>query len=361
MRCGGVFRLDDIVEIERRKDDFSSKGNDTGGYRPKMPSDPALIGLDDPQHWTRRSLIARRFTPRAVRMLGDLVRDATVKLIDDALAHGNTIEVVDEMAAPLPATVIGKLLGFDDSMRASLQDWANRTIHLGGGPRAYNEDGIAAYMDFRAACEDLYQQRKAGPLQDDLLSIWIQAENDGLDDNTGFGMEEIMSDCLLMLDGGAETTRTVIGRGLMELADRPDQWELLKNGADLDLAVEEFIRYVTPIHNMCRVASHDTTIGGVAIAEGEQLVLQYASANRDESHFTNGETIDVTREKNPHISFGQGTHFCLGAALARQEVRIFLEEFVNRVDNLTVAQPIVEHPTAFVHGIASGHIDVTLA
>ena len=356
----GVFRYDDVIDIERRKDEFSNSGNERGGYRPLIPADRSIIGMDDPAHSVRRNLVARRFTPRAVKLLGDLVRDAAVSLIEEALAHGGPIEVVGELAAPLPATIIGKLIGFPDEKRDLLASWANRTVALGGGPPAYNDDGIAAFMEFVEACSALYEERKDAPPQDDLISLWITAEAEGLKDSGAFGLSEIVADCLLLLDGGAETTRTTIGRTLMELAARPDQWQLLKDGADLNVAVEEFIRWVTPVHNMCRVATADAQVGETTIRAGEQVVLQYGSANRDLDHFDDPEVFDVTRERNAHLAFGHGTHFCLGAALARQEIRIFFEEFLARVDELTVAEPLVEHATAFVHGIRQGHVHATL-
>ena len=133
----------------------------------------------------------------------------------------------------------------------------------------------------------------------------------------------------------------------------------MKNGADLDVAVEEFIRYVTPIHNMCRVATRDYDIGGATIGEGQQVVLMYSSANRDEAHFDDPETLDVTRDPNHHISFGFGTHFCLGASLARLEIKLFFEELLRRVDSLELAGEVVEQPNAFVYGMRAAPMKLT--
>ena len=178
-----------------------------------------------------------------------------------------------------------------------------------------------------------------------------------------FGLDEIISDSLLLLDGGAETTRTVIARTLVELAGRPDQWALLRDGADLTVAVEEFIRWVTPIHNMCRVATTDVKMHGHTIRTGDQLVLMYSSANRDPSHFDDPESFDVTRHPNHHIAFGFGTHFCLGAALARLEIRSFFEEFVARVAEVRLAPGTmpVEMPNSFVHGLREAHLELVPA
>ena len=318
--------------------------------------------------------MSRRFTPRAVSRWEDHVTDTVTALVDDALsaprADGTcTVEAVGELAAPLPAQMIGLLLGFGPDMWPSLQDWSERTIALGGGPRYHDHDGVAAAIEFAGACAELYEAK--GPMvadgcpMDDVMSVWIDRERQGPDamDGHPFGLDEIISDCLLLLDGGAETTRTVIARTLVELARRPDQWALLRGGADMTVAVEEFIRWVTPIHNMCRVATTDVEMHGHTLRAGDQLVLMYSSANRDPAHFDDPESFDVTRDPNHHIAFGFGTHFCLGAALARLEIRSFFEEFVARVAEVRLAPGTtpVEMPNAFVHGLREAHLELVPA
>ena len=325
----GIARYDDIVDVEKRKDVFCN----SGGYRPNINADKSIIGLDDPQHAVRRLLASRRFTPRAVTEWEPHIRGAVRRMLDDALAHGGPVEIVNELAAPLPAMMIGHLLGFPDELWPSLQSWSERTIALGGGPRYHNHDGIEAVFEFTAACMELYESKRSAPASD-VMSAWIEAEDAGLRDGQDFGLDQIISDCLLLLDGGAETTRTVIARTLLNLSSRPDQWQALKDGADLEIATEEFIRYVTPIHNMCRVATEDAHVGDTLVREGQQVVLMYSSANRDPAHFTDPETLDVRRDPNHHIAFGFGTHFCLGAALARLEIRLFFEELLQRIDRL---------------------------
>jgi cytochrome P450 family 142 subfamily A polypeptide 1 len=191
---------------------------------------------------------------------------------------------------------------------------------------------------------------------DDVMTIWTTATIDG----EPISVEAVGSDCLLLLDGGAETTRTVIARTVCNLVEHPDQWAALKAGADLDVATEEFIRFVTPIHNMCRVATQDYEIGGEHISMGQQVVLMYGSANRDPAHFADPERFDVTRTPNHHIAFGFGTHFCLGAALARLEIRTFFEEFVRRVRSIRIAPGTapVEMPNAFVFGLREAHVEL---
>jgi cytochrome P450 family 142 subfamily A polypeptide 1 len=265
--------------------------------------------------------------------------------------------VVGELAAPLPAEMIGLLLGFPREMYGKLMEWSERTIALGGGPRYHDEDGIIAAMEFAGASAELYEEKQRCPA-DDVMTVWTTAEVPGHE----FGVDQVISDCLLLLDGGAETTRTVIARSIVELGRRPDQWALLKDGADLTVAVEEFIRYVTPIHNMCRVSVEDVEIGGSQVKAGDQLVLMYSSANRDPEHFEAPEELDVTRNPNHHISFGFGTHFCLGSSLARLEIRVFFEEFLQRVDEIRVREDsIVEMPNAFVYGLKSAEVELAQA
>jgi cytochrome P450 family 142 subfamily A polypeptide 1 len=167
---------------------------------------------------------------------------------------------------------------------------------------------------------------------------------------------------LLLLDGGAETTRTVIARALIALSRLPDQWELLKAGTDLEIATEELIRYVTPIHNMCRVATEDVEVAGGQVEAGQQIVLMYGAANRDPEHFDEPERLDLTRYPNRHLAFGFGTHFCLGASLARMEIRLFLEELARRVTSLRlVPDSIEEMPNAFVFGLRSARMELDFA
>jgi cytochrome P450 family 142 subfamily A polypeptide 1 len=349
----GISRYDDVVEIEKRKDIFINSDQTKGGYRPNIPADAAIIGLDDPLHVKRRNLVSRRFTPRAVTMWEDHVRGVVTRLLDAIEERGGEAEIVGELAAPLPAMMIGRLLGFDDDRWRELQAWSERTITLGGGPRYMNDDGVLAAMEFAQAATELYEAKRACPA-DDVMSVWTRAEIDGEPLEVG----DVVADCLLLLDGGAETTRTVIARTLLDLIGRPDQWDALRAGADLTVAVEEFIRFVTPIHNMCRVATEDHQIGGETIRAGQQAVLMYSSANRDEAHFEAPERLDVTRQPNNHIAFGFGTHFCLGASLARLEIRIFFEELLRRVRALhhVPGTDVVEMPNAFVYGLKSAHL-----
>ena len=350
----GIARYDDIVDIEKRKDVFINSDSEKGGYRPNLPADNAIIGLDDPLHMKRRNMVSRRFTPRAASAWEDDIRGKVTKLLDAVRDNGGSAEVINEMAAPLPAMMIGKLLGFEEEDWPKLKHWSETTIALGGGPRYFNDEGMISAMEFAGAAAELFEAKKSCPA-DDIFSFYTTAEINGCP----FDPNDAIADALLLLDGGAETTRTVIAWTILNLISNPAEMMKLRNGADLTVAVEEMIRYVTPIHNMCRVAKVDAEVNGVTIPKGNQVVLMYSSANRDEKYFDRPEEFLVDRTPNNHIAFGFGTHFCLGASLARLEIRVFFEELLRRTSGwkLTPGTAPVEMANAFVRGIESAHVD----
>jgi cytochrome P450 family 142 subfamily A polypeptide 1 len=350
----GISRYDDIVEIEKRKDVFINSDQEKGGYRPNLPADNAIIGLDDPLHMKRRNMVSRRFTPRAAGAWEDDIRAKVTGILDAVRDQGGSAEVINDVAAPLPAMMIGKLLGFDEADWPKLKHWSETTIALGGGPRYFNEVGMTSAIEFAGAAAELFESKKTCPA-DDIFSFYTTAEVEGCP----FDPNDAIADALLLLDGGAETTRTVIAWTILNLITNPAEMVKLRNGADLTVAVEEMIRYVTPIHNMCRVAKVDAEVNGVTIPKGNQVVLMYSSANRDEKYFDRPEEFLVDRTPNNHIAFGFGTHFCLGASLARLEIRVFFEELLRRTSGwkLTPGTAPVEMANAFVRGIESAHVD----
>jgi cytochrome P450 family 142 subfamily A polypeptide 1 len=350
----GISRYDDIVEIEKRKDVFINSDQEKGGYRPNLPADNAIIGLDDPLHMKRRNMVSRRFTPRAASAWEDDIRAKVTGILDAVRDNGGSAEVINDVAAPLPAMMIGKLLGFDEADWPKLKHWSETTIALGGGPRYFNDVGMISAIEFAGAAAELFESKKTCPA-DDIFSFYTTAEVDGCP----FDPNDAIADALLLLDGGAETTRTVIAWTILNLITNPAEMVKLRNGADLTVAVEEMIRYVTPIHNMCRVAKVDAEVNGVTIPKGNQVVLMYSSANRDEKYFDRPEEFLVDRTPNNHIAFGFGTHFCLGASLARLEIRVFFEELLRRTSGwkLTPGTAPVEMANAFVRGIESAHVD----
>jgi cytochrome P450 family 142 subfamily A polypeptide 1 len=344
----GVSRYADVHVVEKQPGRYSS----ASGSRPKTPDNTSMINRDDPDHQEQRSMVSRQFTPRAVHALEDRVRTVAVELLD-AVAGQGYCDVVHDLAAPLPAMLIGEKLGFPPALLPRCVYWSETTMRLGGGPRSSRADGMAAAQDFGMATWQLIQERRASP-EDDLISLWVSRD---MPDT------EIIAEALLLLDGGAETTRTVIGSTVLALIEHPSQLAILRDDPSVlgTTAVEEFIRWVTPILNMRRTAVSDQRLADRSIKAGDELLLMYSSANRDPAVFEDPETFDVTRRHNPHVAFGFGTHFCLGAALARLEIRVMFEELLPRLGDLRLAanaDPRIQ-PSAFTRGLKDLHVEFT--
>jgi cytochrome P450 family 142 subfamily A polypeptide 1 len=274
----------------------------------------------------------------------DHIRRVVTGLID-AVAPNGGCDVVADLAAPLPARIICELLGFPPDAAPKCQEWSQVTMLSGG---TYPTDGgdpqpsdatMTAVLEFAALAVETLAARRDDP-RDDLLSVWAHTEVEFPDGTTEpLDDDAIVHEALLLLDGGAETTRTVIGTMTLELIRHPDQRAKLIANPDLigQTGVEEFIRWVTPILNMRRTATEDHTFGGEAIRAGDELLLMYSSANRDERAFDEPDTLDVARTHNHHVAFGFGTHFCLGASLARLEIKVMFEELLRRIPELRLA------------------------
>jgi cytochrome P450 family 142 subfamily A polypeptide 1 len=341
-RIWGVSRYEDIVAVEKDTGRYSS----LHGSRPRADqlADTSMINKDDPNHQKQRMLVARQFTPRAVKQIEDDVRRIVTALIDDVIATGSC-DAVDALASPLPAIVIGDKLGFPRELWPKLREWSEITMHDSsqfppdGSPPERSPRMEAAMGEFYGVTMGLIAERRAEP-RNDLISLWAQAgSTDEGDEGRPWTDGEIISECLLLLDGGAETTRTVIGSIIRELALQPDQKQILLDRPEVlgDTAVEEFIRWVTPILNMRRTVTEDHELHGKQLHQGDEVLLMYSSGNRDERVFDDPERFDVTREHNHHVAFGFGTHFCLGASLARLEIRVMFEELLRRIPDWRLA------------------------
>ena len=362
----GISRYADVVEVEKHTTRYTS----AQGSRPRIVGDVSMINNDDPLHQNKRRLVARRFTPRSVKEHEDHVRRVVTELID-AVAPSGACDVVASLAAPLPARIIGEMLGFDETLWPKCLEWSEVTMYEGG---QYAPDGsvrttadrtIGAILEFAAATAEIIDRRRAEPTGD-LISAWVHSEVE-FPDGTVRAMndDEIVSEALLVLDGGAETTRTVIGAIAVELAQRPAQRALLLDDPAVigATAVEEFIRWVSPILNMRRTATETHELHGQTIDAGDEVLLMYSSANRDERVFADPETFDVTRAHNHHVAFGFGTHFCLGASLARLEIRVMFEELLRRIPDWRLvpgATPTIL-PSAFARGYDTVPIEFTPA
>jgi cytochrome P450 family 142 subfamily A polypeptide 1 len=327
----GISRYQDIVDIEKNAKRYTSHH----GSRPRtdQTADTSMINKDDPDHQSQRMVVARQFTPRAVKQIEDDIRGVVTGLIDAVIDNGSC-EAVDALASPLPAIVIGDKLGYPREMWAKVREWSEVTMYQAGqtppdGDYESRASGqmSPAIMDFAQHTMAVIAERRANP-KDDLISKWCHTEING----RMWTDQEVLAECILLLDGGAETTRTVIGSILYELAIDQHQQQLLRDNPALlgETAVEEFIRWVTPILNMRRTATEDHELHGKAIKSGDEILLMYSSANRDPRVFTDPDRFDVTRAHNNHVAFGFGTHFCLGASLARIELRVLFEEVLRR-------------------------------
>jgi len=336
-RIWGVSRYADIVEVEKNTELYTS----IEGSRPATDQreDTSMINRDDPDHQQQRMLVARQFTPRAVRQIEDQLRSLVNELIDDVIEEGSC-EAIDSLASPLPAIVIGDKLGFPRELWPKLREWSEITMHESGqnppdgSPSPISQRSTNAIMEFAGTVMELIELRRAEP-REDLISIWANTEVDGRRWTEG----EIISECLLLLDGGAETTRTVIGSIIRELALQPEQKALLVDRPEIlgETGVEEFIRWVTPILNMRRTVTADHEFLGKQLRAGDQVLLMYPSANRDERVFDDPDRLDVLRPHNNHVAFGFGTHFCLGSSLARIELRVMFEELLRRIPDWRLA------------------------
>jgi len=325
----GVSTYEDVRAVSKDSATFCNGG----GIRPGFPPLPMMIDMDDPAHWDRRKLVNRGFTPRRVRDQEPLIRDVCNGIIDAVAASGSA-DFVRDVAAPLPMIMIGDALGVAPEDRDDLLRWSDDMVK-GQDINATDEQILTAAEAFGGYTEyaaRVIADRRDNP-QDDLMSILVHAEVDGdrLED------DELIHESLLILVGGDETTRHVLSEGVYQLL-LTGQWDQLRDDRSLlPSAVEEMLRWVSPIKNMCRTATRDTELHGQRIAEGDELLLLYASANRDEAVFTDPETFDIRRSPNDHVAFGFGAHFCLGNSLARLEIKVMLEQLLDRLPDLALA------------------------
>ena len=340
----------DVLRVERDPVTFASRTDDGGAYRLNpSPGEETMISKDDPDHLAQRRIVNRRFTPKAVRdhtaHYTALVTDLVDRAVDTVATTGH-VEVVDALAAQLPCRVTAELLGFGQERWREVKDWSERQMRIDSAPQdpALFESFMSSIREWATLMQVVLPERALEPA-DDLFSDWLAA---GMDGTT------MVMETGLVIAGGAETTRTVIAHGLRTLADHPDVWEqLAADPGAVPLAVEELIRWVTPLNNMFRIATTDAEVAGTEIAAGDRIALVYPAANRDPAVFDRPDEFDVTRDPNPHLAFGHGTHFCLGANLARIELRLLFEALTQRVTNLrVVSEPDVE-PNIFARAVRS--------
>lgn len=337
----------DVQHVERHSEIFSSLRT----YRlNETPTESNMIANDDPRHLQQRRLVNRGFTPKAVRAQSPQF-EAMIDDMVDPLTPAGRCEVVDAIAGQLPARFTCNLLGLPEDEWRTVKGWSERLMRIDSV--MFDQEAMAGLMSATMEIWGMVEAKVTdlrGCPATGLISTWANAEIEGvpLDQDT------IFNEVGLFVAGGAETTRTAIAHGLRTFCDHNDQWELLHERPELiPSAVDEVIRWVTPLNNMFRKATEDVELRGRTIKAGDRMALVYPSANRDEEVFDDPFTFDVTRSPNPHVAFGYGTHFCLGANFARRELEILLAKLTREWTNLRVETEIDVEPNIFAPAVRS--------
>ena len=351
-----LVRHADIVEASHHPDAFcSGKGATSVADLPVEFNEyfGSMINMDAPRHARLRRIVSRAFSPRMVAKFEDDVRSAAATVVDDLLATG-PCDFVSQVAARLPLKIICDMMGIPDDQYEMVL--ANTNIILSGAdPEFMSEDlneAVTQLLGAGAALAELVTNLATARAQapaDDLVSALVTANIDG----EQLTSAELASFFILLVVAGNETTRNALSHGLMLLTEYPDQRALLL--ADLENriggAVEEIVRYASPVIFMRRTLTRDYTMNGQDYHEGDKVILFYYAANRDESVFADPERFDITRSPNPHVGFGgPGPHFCLGSHLARREVTVMLRELLTRVPDITAGEPD-RLLSSFINGI----------
>lgn len=337
-----LSKYDDVQKANRDTELFSAFDGPSLAHRPEMHG-TMLVSMDGREHTRLRRLISAGFTPRMVRRLEEQMRRWAGTIVDEALARGNCNFVAD-VAYQLPMHVIGDIIGIPVEDRRWLFKLTNDFVAAGDADAGLSpEQQLAIQAEMFQYARTLGQEKRARP-QDDVWTILSTVEID-TDDGGRTGLSEIELDLffLVLTVAGSETTRNALATGLMALVDHPDQLASLRSASTVpDAAVDEILRWSSPVSYFARRATRDTEIRGVRIAAGQRITLWYPSANRDDDVFDDPFRFDINRTPNDHVSFGGGGHhYCLGANLARREIAILFEELLRRTHRIEVLAPPV--------------------
>ncbi len=349
-----VTRHADVVAVSRDPATFSSE---LGATFIDTQTDEALaqlrltiLNMDPPRHNRYRRLVSRGFTPRMINRLVATIERRAARIVDEVVDRGEC-EFVEDVAAKLPLEMICEMIGLPEADWPRMFELSNTLVGFDDPDlRATPEEGEAAAAEIYAYCDAVAADRRANP-RDDLMTALVQAEVDG----------ERLTDLELnlffvtLVVAGNETTRNLISHGMLALIEHPDQLRRLREDPGLwPTAVEEMLRWGTSIHNFRRTATRDTELRGQRIAAGDKVVMYYMSANRDEEVFEDPFRFDVGRTPNDHVAFGGGgVHYCLGASLARAEIRAIMRQLVERLDDVQLAGEVRRLRSDFVNGIKS--------
>ena len=344
----GHYRDVDVILRDWQR--FSSDGRKAKrpGKRTVIPdpgASPSMLSLDPPDHRRLRGLVSKAFTPRAVNALEPHIRSLMHELLD-GVDNLSGFDLMDAVARPLPVIVIAEMLGVPPEDRPRFRGWSDRRARILEPTISAEEraDAVLAAADLDGYFAPLVERRRADP-QDDILSGLAQAEEEG--DRLDGG--EVIALMRLLLVAGNETTVNLIGNGMLALMRHPEQLQRLRDDpALIPSAVEELLRYDSPVQLDLRRIVQDCDVNGFPVKRGEDIVVLIGGANRDPEQFEDPDGLDVGREGNSHISFGRGIHACIGAPLARLEARIAIEVLLERFSSIRLAGPPAEFRSSIV-------------
>ena len=329
-----VTRHADVQRVSRDWNGFQNAPNpflpDRADFGDEAGASLLMISLDPPEHTKLRKLISSGFTPRRINDLAARVKERVDSVIDSVAGRGEC-DLVRDVALWLPLHAIADLVGVPEEDRKQVFEWTELTF--GFDAATTPEDRAEAAQSMFAYADAMCAQRADDP-RDDLMSVLLHAEVEG----EHLTQMQLAVFFMLLQNAGSETTRNLITTGTLSLLERPDDLARLRDDAELlPVAIEELLRHATPVMSFTRVATQDTEVGGQAVAEGDHVLMVYASANRDERAFERPDDIDITRDPNDHVAFGAGgPHFCLGSHLARLEAKLMFEAILTRFEGLEV-------------------------
>jgi len=315
----------------------------------------SILDSEPPKHTRLRSLVAKAFNRNKIEGMRPAVERITQQLldaIDEKVKSGESFDLIADYAEPLPVKIIADLLGFPESEEHLLRPWSQSIVKMYevNPSEQYQVEAKKAAGEFAEYVRNLAEHRKINPGQDLITDLAMVEEN-----GEKLNSHELVATCVLLLNAGHEASVNAFGNGMVAALERPDQAELLRKNsrAITDTALEEFMRFDAPLHLFERTATVDTELGGVKIEKGQKIAALIGSANRDSSVFERADEMDLTRDPNPHIGFGAGIHFCLGAPLARLEMSVSLPALWEKYPNMQLDGNPVRRPTFVLRGYES--------